>query len=179
LLCLKGEALYIVRGGGEGPQKRLTTRWDYKDFTITGRDGRTSYVIKKISPDGERRIVSVDINGPLEYQQYCDIALSEDPDKAPLAHFHGPLMVQSVQISWQLPPNLALRRGDKPTDLQAYVGTLDAVKGCWVVVQAADRYRPGIPLFPEGVHPVAEVEFPSQSPGAPPIKRIYSLDKTC
>jgi hypothetical protein len=96
-----------------------------------------------------------------------------------LAHFHGPLKVLSVQINWQLPPNLALRRGDKPTDLRAYVGTLDAAKGCWVVVQAEDRSRPGMPFFPQGVHPIAEVEFPSQSLGAPPIKRFYRLDKTC
>ncbi len=183
LLWLKGEALFIEREAEDnlkGPAKRLTSRWDiFKDVTLTDPDGETTYVISRISPSRERRIVSVDIKGPLDYQQYCDIGLSDDPQKAPLAHFHGPLKVQPARIGGQLPPHLALRRGDKGTDFEVYVGTVDATKGCWTVVESEQRGKPGTPFFPKGVHPIAEIEFPSQSPGALPIKRIYALDKTC
>jgi hypothetical protein len=185
LLTFKGDALFIDReaeGNLKGAHKRVTSWWDYKDVkevTITDPDGATTYVISRISPARDRRMVWVDIRGPLKYQQYCDIGLSDDPEKAPVAHFHGPLTVQAVQIKWQLPPGLALRRGEKPTQLSANVGTLDAAKGCWVVVQSEAQVRPGTPFFPKGVHPIAEVEFPSQSPSSPPIKRRYPLDKFC
>jgi hypothetical protein len=155
-----------------------------QDVTLADPDGRTSYVITRMSvPLGKAAkptdlMVSVDIHGPVEYRQYCDIvAMSADPKAAPVAQFHGPLTAGPVTVMWQLPPDLCLRRGDKPPDLRAVVGTMDAGKGCWVVVRAVDEQNK--PYFPPGVHPFADVEFPPRRPGDPPVHRHYPLDHTC
>jgi hypothetical protein len=182
LLCFKGEGLSIDRGADKslmGPHKRFSSRLDCKEVAISGPDGKTTYIISRIGGGPERQLICVDIEGPVQYQQYCDVELGADPKNAPFAHFHGPLTVKVVNVNGKLPPGLALRRGDKPTDLQAFVGTFDPANGCWVVVQSDQRYQPGTPYFPKGVYPVAEVEFPSQNPGLPAIKRTYALDKTC
>jgi len=44
------------------------------------------------------------------------LEMKEDPEKARIAHFHGPLTAGPVTISWKIPPKLALQRGDQPTD---------------------------------------------------------------
>ena len=79
-------------------------------------------------------------------------------------------------INWKLPPKLALHTGDNPADLNATLGTMDAERGCWVVV---NTHNGESSAFPEGVFPVVDVEFPPKSPGDPPVKRRYPLDKFC
>src|SRR5438128_11335722 len=106
--------------------------------------------------------------------------MKEEPEKARLAHYHGPLTAGPVTISWKRPPKIGLRRGDKPTDLAALVGTMDADKGCWVVVRSEVAVKqPAFrmePAFPKGIHPYVDVEFPGKEPGAPSIKKRYPLD---
>jgi hypothetical protein len=122
-------------------------------------------------------MADIDIKGPLEYRQYCDLEMKDDPEKACLAHFHGPLTAGPRTISWKVPPELALERGDKPTDLLAMVGTIDADKGCWVAVRS--QAGGNEPPFPKGIHPCVDVEFPAKEAGAPSIKKRYPLDQFC
>src|SRR5262249_1549636 len=103
--------------------------------------------------------------------------LASRVDGSPLAHFHGPLTVEASTINWKLPPNLSLHRGTKPTDLRAHVGTMDAQKRCWVVVRTHDSKSHLV--FPQGVHPFVDVEFPSKAKTDPPIKRRYPLADVC
>jgi hypothetical protein len=52
-----------------------------------------------------------------------------------------------------------------------------ARRGCWVVVKThkgADKC-----LFPDGVRPVADIEFPAKKAGDPPIKQRFALDHFC
>jgi hypothetical protein len=186
LVCLTGEKVTLDEYADEEPTGRTESfadRLECKDFAIADPDGSTSYVITAMSGAIARTgiptelFVNVHIQGPLEYRQYCDAVMSDDPSTAPVVHFHGPLRVAAETIKGKLPSGLGLRRGDKPTDLRAFAGTIDAQKGCWVVVASQDDKRQ--PLFPPGVHPYVDVEFPSKDQNTAPINNRYSLDGFC
>jgi hypothetical protein len=187
LVCLDGEAVsltHYTNGHPTGRSKRFRDLQDLKEVAVADPDGTTSYVITGMSRinmksgQATELLVNVDIKGPINYRQYCDLAgMAGNPEGAPLAHFHGPLTVEASTINWKLPPNLCLHRGTKPTDLRAHVGTMDAQKRCWVVVVTHDNKRQ--PAFPQGVHPFVDVEFPSKAKTAPPIKRRYPLADVC
>jgi len=184
-VCLDAKALTLeqfVDGKSTGKKDRFADCSDCKDLTISDPYGKTPFVITSISdrvdkPDGPIQLmVNVDIKGSLEYCQYCDLEMKEDRQKSCLAHFHGPLTAGPRTIYWKVPPELALERGDKPTDLPAIVGTMNADKGCWVAVRSeAGNESP----FPKGVHPYVDVEFPAKETGAPSIKKRYPLDQFC
>jgi hypothetical protein len=100
----------------------------------------------------------------------------EQPEAAAIAHFHGPLTVSPRTLMWKLPPELALAKGEEPTELPANIGTMDAARGCWVVVRT---HNGNTAAFRDGVFPIVDVEFPSRVPGDPPVKRRYPLDTFC
>jgi hypothetical protein len=187
LVCLDGEPVsldHYADGKPSGRKEQFKDRSKCKDVAIADPDGKTSYVITSMGTKFVKRgvptelFVWVDIKGPVEYRQYCDVVeMAGDPETAPTAHFHGPLTVEAQTISWNLPPDLSLRRGDKPPDLCTFVGTMNAKKGCWVVVRTDDGKNQ--PAFPKGVHPFVDVEFPPKGQGAPPVKRRYPLDQFC
>jgi hypothetical protein len=184
-IVLDGDVVYLDRNGdGDLTTKgaRFAKASDCTGIEIADPDGKTRYVITSLGvyPDGDRPrahlMVSVDIKGPLAYQQYCDAKLSDSPSKAAIAHFHGPLTIGPRTINWKLPPTLALNPGDNPTDLSACVGTMDAAHGCWVVVRSHQGDKAA---FGHGVRPVVEIEFPAQASGGAAVKRRYLLDKFC
>jgi hypothetical protein len=183
---LEGHALTLeqfVDGKSTGRKDHYKDSAECVNFTLSDPDGKTSYLISSISvredkPGGPAQMMTnVDIKGPIEYRQYSDTEMRDDPEKARITHFHGPLTAGPRTIYWKVPPKLALVRGDKPTDLPAMVGTMDAEKGCWVVIRShgsGDK-----PNFPKGIHPYVDVEFPAKVAGAPPIKKRYPLDHVC
>jgi hypothetical protein len=185
-VCLEGDAVTLEQfadGKPTGRKDHFKSSSDCADLAIPDPDGKTSYVITRMSdrvdkPDAPTQLmVNVDIKGPVEYRQYCDIEMKEDPEKARVAHFHGPLTAGPATIYWKVPPKLALRRGDKPTDLPALVGTMDADKGCWVAIRSHGANNE--PAFPKGIYPYVDVEFPAKEAGAPSIKKRYPLDQFC
>jgi hypothetical protein len=170
-----------------GREERFKDRGQPLEITLPDPDGVTSYTIRKCASPvltiGPKKgtptelFVNVDVNGPVRYGQYSDIFLAPVASTAPVSHFHGPLAIGTLTTEWEVPPDLALRRGGAGTDLRATVGTMDAKRGCWVVVKAhdgADRC-----LFPDGVRPVADIEFPPKKVGDPPIRRRYALGRFC
>jgi hypothetical protein len=187
LVCLTGEAVSLDQYASwksTGRKERFKDRSECKGLTISDPDEKTCYFITGMSGTITRTgvptelFVGVDIKGQLEYHQSCDVVeMGADPSTAPVAHFNGPLTVGAQTIKWKLPPDLALRRGDKPTDLRAIVGTMDAQKGCWVVVSTQENKWQA--PFPQGVHPFVDVEFPHKNQIAPPIRERYSLDGFC
>jgi hypothetical protein len=187
LICLKGKALtleHYINGRPTGRRDQFRSETECENVSFADPDGKTSYVMTHLReqevPAGAHAeiIVHVDIKGPVSYRQYCDVQeMADDPVTAPLSHFHGPLTVEVRKTNFEIHPGLALKRGDKPTDLFAVVGTMDAQKGCWVVV-SSQRDDNG-PAFPEGVHPVVDVEFPPADEAAAPIRRRYPLDRVC
>jgi hypothetical protein len=184
-IVLDGETVYLDRnadGDLTGKNERFAKLADCKDIEIADPDGKTRYVITSIGsyPEGKpprpHLMVNVDIKGPLQYRQYCDLQMRDSAGKAALAHFHGPLTIGPRTINWKLPPQLALTVGEKPVDLAALVGTMSAEYGCWVVMRSHQGDKPALP---KGVFPVVDVEFPAAMPGAGPVKKRYQLDKFC
>jgi hypothetical protein len=187
LVCMRGETVSLEHyfdGKPTGRTERFNHRSECKGVTVADPDGKTSYVITFMSGTIVRArkptelFVGVDIRGPVSYDQYCDVAaMTADSDGAPIAQFNGPLTISIQTNSWKLPPDLALQRGDKPTDLFAYAGTFDEQKGCWVVVST--HTNDGQPKYPKGMYPFVDVEFPPARPGDPPLKMRYPLDEFC
>lgn len=185
LVCLDGEAVsltHYAKGEPTGRNERFPHPQDLKEVAVADPDGRTSYVITGMSRISVKKptelFVDVHIKGPIDYRQYCDLTVvAGNPEQAPLARFHGPLTVGHQTSNWKLPANLSLQRGNKPTDLRAHVGTMDAQKRCWVVVRTHDNKSQ--PSFPQGVHPFVDVEFPSKNKAGAPIKRRYPLGEVC
>ncbi|HLJ95205.1 MAG TPA: hypothetical protein VKU02_18655 [Gemmataceae bacterium] len=192
LVCVEGEAIsfaHYVDGSFTGQTERFGDRTKCTNLTIADPDGENCYTITRISGMTSGRetpkelLVHVDIKGPVEYHQYGDTTeMGLDPETAPMAHFRGPLTVGAATINWKLPRDLALQRGNQPTDVRALVGTFDAARRCWVVVRSESMFtRPEErhSTFPEGIHPVVDIEFPPKNPGDLPIKRRYALDQFC
>ena len=184
-VVLDGDAVYIDRNGDgdlTAKGKRFAKPADCKDIEIADPDGRTRYVITSLSvfkdanPPLQHLIANVDIKGPLSYQQYNDVALRPSPREANISHFHGPLTAGPRTINWKIPPQFALTTGEKPADVFAVIGTMDAKHGCWVVVRTHHGENSA---FGKGVFPVVDVEFPPKTPGAPAVKERYRLEKFC
>jgi hypothetical protein len=183
-LVADGETLYLDRNGNgdlTDDGERFEKQADCEDVEIKDADGQTRYVITGMHVYREKDAatsVSVDIaiHGPLEYEQYCDLSLAAMSDKAAIAHFHGPLTIGPRTIAGKLPPDLALSPGEKPSILQAWVGTLSEKHGCWVVVRTHDGQQC---RFADGVRPKVTVEFPAKAADAPSIRRQYALDEFC
>jgi hypothetical protein len=184
-----GDKITLQRFAGEQPtgrKEQFNDRGQPLEITLADPDGVTSYVIRSCAKplttaakEGAPTAlsVSVDINGPVKYQQYSDTPMARELEKAPVSHFHGPLAIGPVTVNWEIPSDLALRRGGTGTDLRAVIGTMDATRGCWVVVKT--HGGPNGCLFPDGVRPFADIEFPPKKSGDPPIKRRYALDHFC
>jgi hypothetical protein len=184
-MVLDGRTLYLDRNGAgdlTGKDQRFARTEDCRDIEIADPDGKTRYLIRSVSTfkvkDGTREIlmVDLDIKGLLSYQQYCSVELRGRAREARVAHFHGPLTMGPSTINWNPPPGLVLATGDQPTDLNGYVGTMNAEHGCWVVVRS---HKGDKSAFPEGVFPVVDVEFPPKAQGGAPVRKRYVLDHFC
>jgi hypothetical protein len=163
--------------------ERFKSLQDCQNFVIADPDDRSRYVITSVNEYRDedsavaRLMFSIDIEGPVAYQQYCDVGMHGRAETASRAHFHGPLSIDVRRIWGKLPKGLVLTRGEEPSELQVNIGTFDVAKDCWVVVRTHDDE--GESAFPEGVHPFADVEFPAQTAGDPPIVERYPLDQFC
>lgn len=190
-----GETLYVDRNGdgdltGEDERFTLTLSGDKNQYgtlhdcniEILDADKKTRYVLTSLSirpepngaeGDSERHMMAnVDIKGQVSYRQYCDAKLAEKQDKAAIAHFHGPLTIGPRTINWKLTPEQSLLPlGDSPGEIFAVLGTMDAERGCWVVVRSQD--------LPEHLHPAVEVEYPAKKARDAPIKKRYQLEQRC
>jgi hypothetical protein len=193
-MVLDGQTLYVDRNGDgdltgkderftlDYPNRNLNGYGSLKDCNIELRDPdkKTRYLIQAIGiypegnkPNPERILdVNVEIKGPrVSYKQYCGVLMGNSPDKASIAHFHGPLMIEPRRIYWKLTPEWSrLPTGDPAGEISAVVGTMDAERGCWVVVRSED--------LPKDLHPVVEVEYRSSKTDEP-IKQRYRLEQRC
>ncbi len=182
---LRGKAVWVDKNsdGRFERAEKFADQDEIKDIEIRDPDGITTYFIRDIgfwkeTPSSLPSLdASVRIQGTANYRQYCDTAMRPTNQSPAIAHFHGPLSIGPMTISWQVSPHLALRTGDKPTELGALIGTMNAEKDCWTVVRVHDHEDRW--LLPEGNFPVVDVEFPAKTPGDPPIKRRYPLEGFC
>ena len=181
-----GNTIYLDRNGDgdlTGKDERFAGPADWRNVELADPDGKTRYRIegagvhRQTNPTRTWLNVNVEVKAPgVTYRQYCDLEMRPRPREACIAHFHGPLTAGPRTINWKVPSGLTLVTGDKPTDLNAVVGTMSPKHGCWVVVRSdnGNKYA-----FAEGVCPVVDIEFPAKAPGGPAVKKRYKLDKFC
>lgn len=192
---LDGETLYLDRNGDgdlTAPDERFAKEADCQGVELADPDGVTRYRIRRLATDRSFRerwnrevkraapqmMVYVTVTGPRAFKQYCDVAeMRTDPKVAMVAHFNGPLTIGPRTMGYQLPPWMDLETGDKPGHVHIIVGTMSQQHGCWVVSETHDDKNQS--LFPQGVFPVAEVEFPAATAGAAPIRERYELQEFC
>jgi hypothetical protein len=188
LVSIAGDTITLQPFSGDKPngkREQFKDRGQPLNISLADPDGVNVYVITRcattstIAPtEGPKELfVNVDINGPVKYRQYADVPeMAPSIGAASTAHFHGPLSIGPVTVNWNVPSGMKLRRGEKGTDLRSMIGTMDAERGCWVVVKTMEGKDC---LFPEVIRPVVDIEFPPKSPGDPPVTRRYSLDQFC
>src|SRR5262249_25777513 len=122
---------------------------------------------------GYRCLVEAEIGGKQPFRQLADIGLGRWRRTAGMRHFNGPLTVQAQSKAWQLPAGLALRRGEKPTDVRVLIGTLDAATRCWTTVFVMGTN--GQSLFPTNVYPFVDVDFPAKGTNVERLHVRYPL----
>ncbi|MEX0642516.1 MAG: hypothetical protein WD468_07435 [Pirellulales bacterium] len=183
-VVLDENVLYIDRnadGDITGADERVDKSNRFKAVHLADPDGKTHYVITHVSvnlrddPPQERFTAEVDIKGPVEYSQYCDTALEENPRRAAIAHYHAPLTIGPQTIDGKVPADFVLETGSEPAIVPAIVGTMNAEYGVRVFVRTHSGSNAA---FPKGVIPYVDVEFPPAGEGAT-IKKRYPLEKFC
>lgn len=92
------------------------------------------------------------------------LQFADRPREAPILHFAGPL---TIVVSGQ--PTFRVNR---EMELYLDLGTPGRGQGTFVYT----AYEGAVP---PGVSPRAEIVFPAQKPGAPPVKAIYELKGRC
>jgi len=183
------QKMSLAREGSDGqliPIGRFKHVDDCRDVELIGPDGKTTYVIERVSQMNGALVrprihlfVNVAVKGPLSYRQYCDVELAHERGEARIAHFDGRLAAGPKTINWKVPTDLVLKTGHEPSELMAVIGTMDAARGCWVAVRTHEFDEKQTSVFPAGVFPTVDVEFPPREPGAAPVRERYYLDKFC
>ncbi|HTQ40108.1 MAG TPA: hypothetical protein VMJ32_13870 [Pirellulales bacterium] len=187
-VVIDGETAFIDRNGdgdltaadkrfvGDGPQ-----HWT-PNVEIPDPDGKTTYLIPNMrvrsdeeAPTGHVLEMNARINGPAKYKQTAEAPLWSNPQQAAILHFNGPLTIGPDLLAYKLAPWVKLKIGDQPADFPAQVGTLDEKHGCWVMVRSMNGENPEF----RGVMPMVDIQFPSKTPGDPPVRQRYLLDNYC
>jgi hypothetical protein len=114
--------------------------------------------------------------------QHAAFLLADQPEKAPVIHFDGPLAA--------LPPDNLILYPGKEAELSAWVGTLGL--GCnrdgkrvrtTTFCQPFERDTGGssikVSSIPADVHPIAEITFPNRRADGKPVKITVILQDRC
>jgi hypothetical protein len=196
LVCLEGKSITMERRVGdkvEGVQERFPGLKDCKDVTIKDPDGKTSYVIKAVEDLGlvdtlgKGLAIEVEIKGATTFWEGARARLADQPARAPQVRFNAPLSIGVAEtmrgtvhrtLVWKPPSDLALVKGDRPTELTVTIRNKDPEADSYVTVCTTDDSGAKC-LFPEALRPVLDVEFPSAKVGGQPVRKQYTLDKFC
>lgn len=190
-LVLDGDLLYVDRNGnGDLTEKRECKEarrihyanqkeptFEFHIPEIVEADGRTKYsdIYFHVSLDGPKRFLwgPYWIEVPGKYRQSTGGGwLAETRQAAPIIHVNGPLT-----MGFNKEP--VLRRG-ATVQLDAWIGTPGYGHDRPTKVQYEsgpakdDQSKFGVP---SGIHPVAEIEFPSGKPDAKPMRIKATLDR--
>ncbi len=124
--------------------------------------------------------------GDHSYKQYADLRLRRPGTELAVAHFDGDLTISPQTIYWDLPDDLALMAGNKPTDLRVEIGTKSKAKSCWTMVEYCElpprdspRKREWVLTGEHDCFPTATVVYPPKLRGGEPVTQTYILDQFC
>lgn len=188
-LVLDGSTLYVDRNGnGDLTEPGESTvpaesadPCGFKPITIVGADGKTEETLRfSLSPwfdyrDGKDPprlfpIEHVSWKGR-EFGSWGDetgpCIWGRTPRDAPILHVDGPLQM-GFETDYALE-----RKGDGEFELSVGVGTRGLGKGAFVHLGYANN------AIPKDVFPTAVLEFPSKTPGGPPVRVKAVLKQRC
>lgn len=185
-LVLDGRVLYVDRNGnGDLTDKgeRFEARWTSGDDSYGGRefeipqliesDGKTRHTNLHVQAwhyKGRPAVcrLSIKLAGKRTQSTGFGLAtfeLAERPKDAPIVHFNGPLTMTLGEGPVLSGPS------DTPASLFAWIGTAGLGKGTFAMIDFEE--------IPEGIHPVAQVAFPSKRRGGKPIEVRVVLKERC
>lgn len=169
-LVVDGKAVYLDHNGNgdltEQEDRLAEPGADFRPVPLTVAGKGTHYEVTKVhlSKRGEEEVVFVGASTRGKFRQYGDAILADRPQIAPLLHFDGPL---TMFLQRKL-----LLRGERPLQLHAGVATVTREGSAGVFVE----YDPAIP---DGISPVAEIEFPGKGGQFKPIVIKLQLRQRC
>jgi hypothetical protein len=181
------------------PEPSATYNPHFEIGDIVERDGKTRHTNLTMDVDGYLQTyrpcsLSLKVNGSkLQSAGGQLLRFADRPQDAPIIHFNGPLAIRLqmdtgvlfVPISYdddgpkrrrwydEHPPKYEERkliRGET-SSLYAQLGTPGLGRGTFVALSAGE--------VPEGVHPVAEIAFPTKDSNKPPIISRVVLKQRC
>jgi hypothetical protein len=178
-LVVDGDTLYVDRNGNgdlTNPGERVGGSRIYGEPVVvftdeglvrwSGRAGTLS-LMRSLKPDDTYDQVTLSIDGKTyqsaAYHEDGALQFAAQPQEAPVIHFDGPLAVTLLMPEWQ--------RDDPTLDVRCWIGTWGVGRGAFA---ALEHER-----VPANVHPVAEIEYPNRTRGAPPIRAKYVLKQRC
>jgi hypothetical protein len=185
-LVLDGSVLYVDRNGnGDLTDKgeRFKARWKSGDGSYGGRefeipelresDGKARHTNLRVHAwhfKGRPAVCRLSIKLADKRTQstgfgLATFELAELPKDAPIVHFNGPLTMMLGEGQVLSGPS------DTPASLSAWIGTAGLGKGTFAMIDFEG--------IPEGMHPVAQVAFPSKRPGGKPIDVRAVLKERC
>jgi hypothetical protein len=177
-LVLDGNTLYVDRNGNggltEAKEQRESNGRKFEAGEITELAGKAKYANLRLqqfgradNEQGSSCLVSVEVKD--KYWQYGSVQFADRPQDAPLLHFDGPLT-----MGFNDPDKQALARGDKGSQINAWIGT--PTPGKPKGVAAVLDHSKGVP---SDIHPVASIEFPNKDPNGKPITITAVLNQRC
>jgi hypothetical protein len=194
-LILDGDILYVDRNGSgdlteqgkkmvgkprvqELEREKLTV-FDFDIWPVEELSSGKKYsvALKDVCKSNNRRqsvsgrmFVQLDKN----LTQYIALEFGRSAKDAPIIHFGGPL---TLELANGFQNDNRLVRGKKPRDLFFLVGT----RGVGDATGAGDPPYASIMTasVPDGLCPIVELDFPSKTVGAPPIKIQVRITKRC
>jgi hypothetical protein len=208
-LVLDGDVLYVDRNGhGDltGEEKKVRrgkargqVPGNFACGDIVQADGKTICTGLTVSGSPEEGDMSVAINLDGKHGQSAAVdangylQFADSPDRAPIIHFNGPRTMSVIPLADIYITATSEKKGDKveiisqertvrvfwPTfvlggekaELRVAVGTAGQGKGTFARLHYKD--------IADGIHPVAEIEFPNRDPAKGAIKIKLALPKRC
>jgi hypothetical protein len=177
-LILDGDTLYVDRNANgdltEANERVKRNGREIEAGAFTELAGKTKYAhlrLKQFDPPKNEQeplwMVSLEVRA--KYRQFGCVTFAGRPQDAPVLWFDGPLTMGFTE-----PEKQALERGEKGSQINAWIGTSSPAKQRLATVYL--EHTQGVPT---DVHPIASVEFPNRDPKGKPITITVMLNERC
>jgi hypothetical protein len=174
-LVLDADKLYLDRNANgdltEANERVKRAGKELEAGDVTDSDGKAKYARLRLKqfdpPENPLWVVSLDVRA--KYRQFGCVRFAGRPQDAPVLWFDGPLT-----MGFSEPEKQALERGEKGSQINAWIGTLSPANQRLETVYL--EHSQGVPA---DIHPTAFVEFPNRDPKGKPITITVTLNERC
>jgi hypothetical protein len=168
---IDGNRLHVDRNGnGDLTEAGETITQEYSSFqagSIVEADGTTRHTDLWIYAPLPYATIRINIEGKYQQRAFRDkhgrLTLSLQPATAPIVHFNGPVTLDQFYVQQPLTSKYEKR-------LSIVVGTPGVGPGTFATYMCSC-------FLTEGAAPEAEIDFPTQTPGGPPLRMQVKLDE--